>query len=77
LADLIGQRINEMLENDSSEPHDLYQKLITELERPLIQMTLKRSGGNQVHAARILGLNRNTLRKKLVEHGIPITKQPA
>ncbi|MBV8053681.1 MAG: sigma-54-dependent Fis family transcriptional regulator, partial [Deltaproteobacteria bacterium] len=77
LADLIGQRIKEMLDNDSSEPHDLYQKLISELERPLIQMTLKRARGNQVHAARILGLNRNTLRKKLVEHGIPITKQPA
>ena len=77
LADLIGLRINQMFETDSGEPHDLYQKLITELERPLIQMTLKRARGNQVHAARILGLNRNTLRKKLVEHGIPITKQPA
>ena len=77
LSDLIGQRIIEMLENDSSEPHDLHQKLITELERPLIEMTLKRARGNQVHAARILGLNRNTLRKKLVEHGIPITKSPA
>ena len=76
LTDLIGQRINEMLENDGSEPHDLYQKLVSELERPLIEMTLKRSRGNQVHAARILGLNRNTLRKKLVEHGIPITKSP-
>jgi two-component system, NtrC family, nitrogen regulation response regulator GlnG len=77
LTDLIGQRINQMLETEGNEPHDLYQKLISELERPLIQMTLKRARGNQVHAARILGLNRNTLRKKLVEHGIPITKQPA
>jgi len=73
---LIGQRINEMLENNIAEPHDLYQKLIGELERPLIEMTLRRARGNQVHAARILGLNRNTLRKKLVEHGIPITKPP-
>jgi two-component system, NtrC family, nitrogen regulation response regulator GlnG len=76
LTDLIGQRIHEMLENNV-EPHDLYQKLIGELERPLIEMTLRRARGNQVHAARILGLNRNTLRKKLVEHGIPITKPPA
>jgi two-component system, NtrC family, nitrogen regulation response regulator GlnG len=74
LTDLIGQRINEMLDNNSSEPHDLYQKLIGELERPLIEITLRRARGNQVHAARILGLNRNTLRKKLVEYGIPITK---
>ncbi len=77
LADLIVQRIGEMLENGSGEPRDLYQKLVTELERPLIEMALKRARGNQVHAARILGLNRNTLRKKLVEHGIPITKSPA
>ena len=74
LTDLIGRRIHEMLESNATEPHDLYQKLIGELERPLIEMTLKRARGNQVQAARILGLNRNTLRKKLVEHGIPITK---
>jgi two-component system nitrogen regulation response regulator GlnG len=76
LSELIGQRINEMLQHGNREPHDLYQKLISELERPLIEMTLQRARGNQVHAARILGLNRNTLRKKLVEHGIPITKPP-
>jgi two-component system nitrogen regulation response regulator GlnG len=77
LSDLIEQRINQMLHDNSGEPHDLYQKLIGELERPLIEMTLRRARGNQVHAARILGLNRNTLRKKLVEHGIPITKPSA
>jgi two-component system nitrogen regulation response regulator GlnG len=66
-----------LFENGSGEPHDLYQKLVSELERPLIEMALKRARGNQVQAARILGLNRNTLRKKLVEHGIPITKPPA
>jgi two-component system nitrogen regulation response regulator GlnG len=77
LAELIGQRIGELFENGSGEPHDLYQKLVSELERPLIEMALKRARGNQVQAARILGLNRNTLRKKLVEHGIPITKPPA
>jgi two-component system nitrogen regulation response regulator GlnG len=76
LAELIGLRISEMFDN-ASDPHDLYQKLVAELERPLIEMALKRARGNQVQAARILGLNRNTLRKKLVEHGIPITRTPA
>jgi two-component system nitrogen regulation response regulator GlnG len=76
LTDLIGQRINELLESNRSEPRDLYHRLVGELERPLIEMTLRRARGNQVHAARILGLNRNTLRKKLVEHGIPVTKPP-
>ncbi|HKV56169.1 MAG TPA: sigma-54 dependent transcriptional regulator [Candidatus Binataceae bacterium] len=71
LSALIAQRIGELVENGDN---DLYQRLVAELERPLIEMALKRAHGNQVHAARILGLNRNTLRKKLVEHGIPVTR---
>jgi two-component system, NtrC family, nitrogen regulation response regulator GlnG len=70
LTDLIARRISEMIESNGEEPRDLYQKLIEELEKPLIEIALDRAGGNQVHAARILGLNRNTLRKKLTEHRI-------
>jgi two-component system, NtrC family, nitrogen regulation response regulator GlnG len=70
LTDLIARRIGEMVESNGSEPRDLYQKLLGELEKPLIEIALERAGGNQVHAARILGLNRNTLRKKLTEHRI-------
>jgi two-component system nitrogen regulation response regulator GlnG len=70
LTDLIARRIAEMVESNGSEPRDLYQKLLGELEKPLIEIALERAGGNQVHAARILGLNRNTLRKKLTEHRI-------
>jgi two-component system nitrogen regulation response regulator GlnG len=70
LTDLIARRISEMIESNGEEPRDLYQKLVEELEKPLIEIALDRAGGNQVHAARILGLNRNTLRKKLTEHRI-------
>jgi two-component system, NtrC family, nitrogen regulation response regulator GlnG len=70
LTDLIARRISEMIESNGREPRDLYQKLVGELEKPLIEIALERAGGNQVHAARILGLNRNTLRKKLTEHRI-------
>jgi two-component system, NtrC family, nitrogen regulation response regulator GlnG len=70
LTDLIARRIAEMVESNGKEPRDLYQKLVGELEKPLIEIALERAGGNQVHAARILGLNRNTLRKKLTEHRI-------
>jgi two-component system nitrogen regulation response regulator GlnG len=76
LPELISRRVTEMLEADG-EPRDLYQKIVTEMEKPLIELALKRARGNQVHAARILGLNRNTLRKKLIEHGITISKSPA
>jgi two-component system, NtrC family, nitrogen regulation response regulator GlnG len=75
LSDLISMRVTELLEGDE-DPRDLYQRVVAEMERPLIELALKRARGNQVHAARILGLNRNTLRKKLVEHGIAILKSP-
>lgn len=44
---------------------DLYTVLVKELERPLITLVLKETGGNQIKAARFLGVNRNTLRKKI------------
>jgi two-component system nitrogen regulation response regulator GlnG len=76
LTELIALRIGEMLDSDGTNARDLYQKLIAELEKPLIEQALERAGGNQVHAARILGLNRNTLRKKLTEHRIVPQKTP-
>ena len=49
----------------------LYDRMLHELERPLLALTLDATGGNQVRAADVLGINRNTLRKKLRELGIP------
>ena len=40
------------------------------MERPLIEVVLHQAGGNQTKAANILGLNRNTLRKKMSQYGI-------
>ncbi len=45
--------------------HDLYDTVVARVERPLFELVLAHTGGNQVKAAEILGLNRNTLRKKL------------
>ena len=54
---------------DGYEVHDLYEQVIERVERPLFELVLARTGGNQVKAAAILGLNRNTLRKKLESQG--------
>ncbi len=76
LDELITRRIAQWFDNPAEEPRDLYQRMVSELERPLIELALKRAGGNQVKAARILGLNRNTLRKKITDHKIVLTKYP-
>jgi two-component system nitrogen regulation response regulator GlnG len=49
---------------------DLYEKVLARVERPLFDLVLAHTGGNQLKAAEILGLNRNTLRKKLGDLGI-------
>ena len=50
--------------------HDLYEKVLARVERPLFDLVLAHTGGNQLKAAEILGLNRNTLRKKLAGLGL-------
>lgn len=45
----------------------LYERVLREVEKPLILETLKRAKGNQMKAAEILGIHRNTLRKKMQE----------
>jgi len=51
-------------------PEGLFDRVLAEVERPLLQLTLAAVKGNQLKAARLLGINRNTLRKKLTERGI-------
>ena len=59
---------------DSLPPPGLYQRALAELEQPLILATLAATRGNQIRAAEVLGLNRNTLRKKIKEHGLSVYK---
>ena len=49
---------------------NLYDLMTSLVEKPLFRAVLRETGGNQVRAAQLLGINRNTLRKKLKEHGI-------
>jgi two-component system nitrogen regulation response regulator GlnG len=52
----------------------LYDRVLREVERPLIVATLIATRGNQIKAAHVLGLNRNTLRKKIRELDIPVVR---
>lgn len=56
---------------------NLYSLVIERIERPLIELTLKKTRGNQIRAAQILGINRNTLRKKITDLRIEIKKEPS
>jgi len=53
---------------------EIYEPLINEIEKPLIERVLKITKGNQIKAAELLGLNRNTLRKKIRELGVEVRK---
>ncbi|MDY0009470.1 MAG: nitrogen regulation protein NR(I) [Bdellovibrionales bacterium] len=54
---------------------DIYDRIIRQVEKPLITRMLAQTGGNQIRAAELLGLNRNTLRKKIRELDIDVKKE--
>jgi Fis family transcriptional regulator len=55
---------------DGQTPNDLYRMVIHEVEKPLLQTVMNNVNGNQSRAAKILGINRSTLRKKLQQFNI-------
>jgi two-component system nitrogen regulation response regulator GlnG len=59
---------------DSLPPAGLYDRVVREVERPLIQLCLAATRGNQIRAAELLGLNRNTLRKKIKDLDIQVVR---
>jgi Fis family transcriptional regulator len=53
---------------DGEKPTAIYAMVLKSVERPMLEVVLGKAGGNQTLAAEMLGINRNTLRKKLTEH---------
>lgn len=51
-----------------SEPHAIYDMVIQVVEKPLLDVVMQHAEGNQSRAAEWLGINRNTLRRKLLDH---------
>ncbi len=55
---------------DGQTPHAIYDMVLGCIEKPMLEYVLHKVGGNQSKAAEMLGLNRNTLRKKMAEYGL-------
>ncbi|WP_229953422.1 nitrogen regulation protein NR(I) [Parasphingorhabdus litoris] len=55
---------------DKDQANSLYVRALEKFERPMLEEVLRKANGNQIKAANMLGINRNTLRKKLTEYGI-------
>jgi Fis family transcriptional regulator, factor for inversion stimulation protein len=55
---------------DGETAANVYDMVINCVEKPLIQIVMNKNGNNQSRAAEVLGINRNTLRKKMLQHGI-------
>ncbi|AXX97909.1 response regulator [Profundibacter amoris] len=56
-------------------PPGLYPRILHEMERPLLEIALEATGGNQAKCADLLGINRNTLRKKITDLDIRVTRR--
>lgn len=72
---LVDQCVRDSLEQyftdlRGTEPSGMHAMIVRAVERPLLEVVMQRAEGNQSRAAQWLGMNRNTLRKKLVDHGL-------
>jgi two-component system nitrogen regulation response regulator GlnG len=77
LEEILRNKLTRFLEKfDRLEAMDLYETVLHMVERPLISLVLKKTGGNQIQAARVLGINRNTLRKMIRTLKIPVERSP-
>ena len=76
LADVVERHINDYFaaHRGALPAAGLYDRVLREIERPLILATLGATRGNQIKAAHLLGLNRNTLRKKIRELDIAVVR---
>ena len=55
---------------DGEKPAAIYDMALKSVERPMLEVVMRQAEGKQTLAAEMLGINRNTLRKKLCEHGL-------
>ncbi len=75
LEDYLDQKMGDFVKGmHNGAAKNLHPMLISAVERPLISSALRETQGNQIQAAELLGLNRNTLRKKITDLHIPLKR---
>ena len=71
LADCVKKSLDDYFTHlDGQPPHAIYDMVLGCVEKPLLEFILNKVGGNQSKAAEVLGLNRNTLRKKMAQYNL-------
>ncbi|MDK9726076.1 MAG: Fis family transcriptional regulator [Sterolibacteriaceae bacterium MAG5] len=71
LSDCVRRSLNRYFRDlDGESPNAIYDMVLASVERPMLEVVMKHADGNQTVAAEMLGINRNTLRKKLNEHDL-------
>ncbi|HRD33087.1 MAG TPA: helix-turn-helix domain-containing protein [Rhodocyclaceae bacterium] len=69
IADSVNRTLDQYFRDlDGEKPAAIYDMVMRTVERPLLEFVLRQTNGNQTAAAEILGINRNTLRRKLTEY---------
>lgn len=71
----VSQAITDSLDDyfthlDGEPPHAIYDMVLNCVEKPMLEYILNKMGGNQSKAAQVLGINRNTLRKKMALYNL-------
>ncbi|MEN9776149.1 MAG: hypothetical protein RL322_3219 [Pseudomonadota bacterium] len=71
IAEVIARSLDDYFRDLDGQPAaQVYDMVILAVERPLLEVVMREAQGNQLRASEILGINRNTLRKKLIAHGL-------
>jgi Fis family transcriptional regulator len=55
---------------DGEKPAAIYEMVLSQVERPVLEVVMREADGNQTYAAQLLGINRNTLRRKLQDNDL-------
>lgn len=71
LREVVARSVQQYLDDmGRTPPDDLHERIIQEVEKPLVETVMKHTGGNQSRAAEILGVTRSTLRTRIKRYGL-------